>query len=405
MNKYACWLNSIEGIGRRTIKTLLECGKIHSSQELYELSEVELKKFCCEFFHGKAQLAVAERILRAQKTTPEQIADQLLQKDIHFVSMEDPAYPSRLHDIPDKPYALYYKGRLPENDHPSVAIVGTRDCSMYGQEEAAYFARKLAMRSVRIISGMARGIDGIAGMAAAKTLMDRNGRMSSEESAAVASSYAVLGCGVDICYPKQNRELYEILCERGGVISESVPGTEPKAGLFPQRNRIISGLADSILVIEARERSGTFITVDQALEQGKTVYALPGRVSDPLSAGCNALLRQGAVIATDPEDILEDIYGFPTPRKVSSTEMEDVLAKEEQLFAQRLDGLPDLQRNIARALHRVDAMTVEQIVKKLGDGSSNTPGAVSTSEVLIALVQLQVHGLAKELGAGYYVRG
>ncbi len=407
MNKYACWLNNIPGIGRRTILTLLESGTIHSAEELYELSETTLAKLCGEVFQGKAQTVIVERILRAHMTAPEQIMEKLQEKNIQFVSLEDSVFPRRLREIPDKPYAIYFKGRLPVEQRPSVAIVGTRDCSIYGQEEASYFAKNLAKRGIQIVSGMARGIDGIAGMAAAKAVVERSiniGEKMSDEAVAVPS-YAVLGCGVDICYPKQNRVLYEILCERGGVLSESVPGTEPKAGLFPQRNRIISGLADYILVIEARKRSGTFITVDQALEQGKTVYALPGRVSDPLSVGCNTLLRQGAVIATDPEDIVEDIYGFSPSGKKDNTSVKGSLTMEEEMFEQRLGGLSNLQRDIVRVLHKIDAMTVEQIVEKLESSSSGGIDKVNTSEVLIALVQLQICGLAKELGVGYYTRG
>ena len=164
----------------------------------------------------------------------------------------------------------------------------------YGREQARRFGRRIGARGISVISGMARGIDGIAQKAA----LDAGGR-----------SYAVLGCGVDICYPEENRELYERLQQQGGVLSEYPPGMQPIAKLFPPRNRIISGLSDLVLVIEARKRSGTLITVDMALEQGREVYALPGRVSDSLSDGCNRLIRQGAGPATCPQDILEYFFG------------------------------------------------------------------------------------------------
>ena len=145
-----------------------------------------------------------------------------------------------------------------------------------------------------MVSGMARGIDGIAQKAALE---------------AGGASFAVLGCGVDICYPEENRELYDRLLQEGGILSEYPPGMPPEPKLFPPRNRIISGLSDLVLVIEARKKSGTLITVDMALEQGREVYALPGRVSDKLSDGCNRLIRQGAGVATCPEDILEFFFG------------------------------------------------------------------------------------------------
>lgn len=139
---------------------------------------------------------------------------------------------------------------------------------------------------------MARGIDSISQEAA----LQAGGR-----------TYAVLGCGVDICYPKSSRRLYEQILEQGGILSTFPPGTEPIKRLFPERNRIVSGLADVILVVEARQKSGTFITVDMALEQGREVYAIPGRLTDRLSDGCNLLLQQGALIAVSPKDLLQHL--------------------------------------------------------------------------------------------------
>lgn len=161
---------------------------------------------------------------------------------------------------------------------------------------AKEFGTVLARAGVQVISGMARGIDGIG-----------------QRSALCAGGYSlgVLGCGVDICYPQENRELYEQLLVKGGLCSEYPPGIEPRAALFPPRNRIISGLCDGVLVIEAKERSGTLITVDMALEQGREVYAVPGRATDALSAGCNRLIRQGAQLVMNPEELLEELWaGF-----------------------------------------------------------------------------------------------
>ena len=155
---------------------------------------------------------------------------------------------------------------------------------------AQWFAGELAAAGVQIISGMACGIDGIA----QREALARGGK-----------SFGILGCGTDICYPRENQDLYERLLEEGGIVSEHPEGTAPLARHFPTRNRIISALSDLVLVIEAREKSGTLITVDFALEQGKDVYALPGRINDPLSSGCNRLIHQGAGIALTPSDILE----------------------------------------------------------------------------------------------------
>lgn len=215
---------------------------------------------------------------------------RLKDKGIKMVSYDDQAYPSRLKPIPDKPFLLYYRGGLPAETSPCVAVIGARMCSEYGRRTAGEFAAGLAERGIQVISGMADGIDGIAQRSALE-----NGGMS----------YGILGCGVDICYPLSNRTLYQQLIVHGGVISEFLPGSKPEAGHFPMRNRIISGLADLILVIEAKERSGTRITVNMALEQGKEVYAVPGRITDELSRGCHRMIRDGAGMAVDVDEIAE----------------------------------------------------------------------------------------------------
>ena len=209
---------------------------------------------------------------------------------IRMVERGERDYPARLLEIPDPPERLYVLGRLPEEKVPSVAIIGARECSEYGSYVAARLGECMGRNGIQVISGMARGIDGIGQTAA----LDVGG-----------SSFAVLGSGVDVCYPARNRRLYERLRERGGVLSEYPPGTPALSRNFPPRNRIVSGLADAVVVVEAREKSGTLITVDMALEQGKEVYAVPGRVTDALSSGCNRLVKLGAAMLLDPEELAE----------------------------------------------------------------------------------------------------
>lgn len=204
-------------------------------------------------------------------------------------------YPARLLEIPDPPERLYVLGKLPEEKVPSVAIIGARECSEYGNYVAARLGECMGRNGIQVVSGMARGIDGIGQTAA----LDAGG-----------SSFAVLGSGVDVCYPARNRRLYERLRERGGVLSEYPSGTPALSRNFPPRNRIVSGLADAVVVVEAREKSGTLITVDMALEQGKEVYAVPGRVTDALSSGCNRLVKLGAAVLLDPEELAEELRGI-----------------------------------------------------------------------------------------------
>ena len=243
--------------------------------------------------------------------------EKLQTKGILFYPEYHPHYPVKLRSIPARPFGIFVKGKLPDVRQRSLAIVGARDCSEYGQYVARHFAEKMAQNGVAVISGLARGIDGIAQRAA----MEAGGE-----------SFGVLGCGADICYPKSNEKLYRMCMERGGILSTYLPGTPPTPNLFPPRNRIISGLSDGILIIEAREKSGTIITADLALEQGKDVFVIPGRVTDRLSDGCNSLIRQGASLIQSPEQLLEELnigYG-----KVCVTGYEE----EENPYEQGKEG-------------------------------------------------------------------
>lgn len=213
-------------------------------------------------------------------------------EEIRMLQQGDPEYPQRLRKIPGPPKRLYVLGRVPSERILTVALIGARDCSEYGKYVAAGLGAALGRKGIQVVSGMARGIDGIGQEAA----LDAGG-----------SSFAVLGCGPDICYPAANRRIYEKLKLRGGLLSEYPPGTPPLAGHFPPRNRIVSGLADAVVVVEAREKSGTLITVDMALEQGREVYVVPGRMTDPLSAGCNRLSKLGAGLILREEEFLEEL--------------------------------------------------------------------------------------------------
>ena len=282
-NVYDYWLCSIPGVGNRSIERLLElCG---SAREIYEASEEVLKQVL-----SVSKLTELVNLRISWDLQGEY--DKLKEQGINFLTIEDAAYPKRLLQIPDAPYGIFYKGILPEDDKLSVAIIGARDCSEYGKYVAEELGRFLGQKSVQVISGMARGIDGISQQAA---------------FLAGGSTTAVLGCGVDICYPIQNKNLYQSIPERGCILSSYPPGTQPRPQNFPPRNRIVSGLADVVVVIEARNKSGTLITVDMALEQGKEVYVVPGRITDRLSDGCNRLLKQGAGVLTSPEDFLEEV--------------------------------------------------------------------------------------------------
>lgn len=212
---------------------------------------------------------------------------------VREIHINDKDYPRKLKALYNPPAKLYIYGKLPDfNSTKTIGIIGQRYPSEYGVRVAGILARDLVKNGVNIISGMARGIDYSAGLSAVN-----NG----------GTSIAVLGSGLDVCYPKQNMDLYNKLLERGTIISEYSLGTEPLGAHFPERNRIIAGLADGLLVVEAGSRSGTAITVALGLEMGKQIFAIPGRIYDPGAQGPNELIKLGAIPVTSVCDIMENI--------------------------------------------------------------------------------------------------
>ena len=375
-NPYPCWLYGIEGIGNKTISSLLS--RVSCAEEIYSMTQDELFQCLYEITERKADAAKkAALITKAHRERPEEVVQKLQEKGISFVSTENELFPRRLRDIQDCPYGLYYIGSLPPEEYPSVAIVGARNCSGYGREQARVFAEKLALRGISVVSGMARGVDGIAGRAA---LM------------AGGNSYAVLGCGVDVIYPTENTELYHMLSDKGGLLSESRPGAGPRVQLFPRRNRLISGLSDAVLVIEARRRSGTVITVDAALEQGRDIFALPGRVSDSLSDGCNLLISQGAAIACSPDTVIEHFWGVTD----SGTDFSEQARKARNRRGASLSGLEYV---LFSQLGFGEIMEAEFLLHR---AESIIGKYISVEEFVAAMVSLQVKGFAVEIGAGHY---
>lgn len=377
---YALWLHHIKGIGDKTCIQLIHT--FQSAKAVYEAEEEQLRTVLTE---------KQEKLVREEKSKGmSKLFQKVEEKKISFIPFYHPKYPEKLKEIGDKPFGLYIKGHLPSEKMRSVAIVGARDCTGYGEYVAEHFAKELSQNGIQIISGMARGIDGIAG----KNALQGEG-----------GSFAVLGCGVDICYPSSHKKLYEELCERGGVISSYTPGTQPTAGLFPPRNRIISGLSDVVLVIEARQKSGTLITVDMALEQGREVYVIPGRITDRLSDGCNNLLLQGAGIALTPAQLIRDLsetiwseYQVKIKKNGSvNKEKKDEILKEnvrnENILSEeegQLYNLMDLQ-----------LMTVEQVYGKAMQ--DETLKYIGLPGMIAMLTNLCMKGYLRCEG-GYYKR-
>ena len=307
--KYQYWLSNIPGVGCKTIHRLL--GQAGSAEEIYFLKKEQLEKLAG--LSDRQVLAITER--KMDWDLEEKYA-KLGENGTTFLSYEMDSYPEQLRNIVDAPYSLYVKGKLPDFSKKRVAIVGARMCSDYGKTMAERIAEKLACCGAEVISGMARGIDAYGHIGALK---------------AGGDTFAVLGCGVNVCYPRTNQKLYESILAKGGIISEYPPDTEPIAQLFPARNRIISALSDVVVVVEAKERSGSLITADFALEQGKDIYAVPGRSTDALSQGCNNLIRQGAGILNSVEDFAKDLELCMKVDAVQESFNKLLLEKDESL--------------------------------------------------------------------------
>ena len=308
------WLCSVPGLTYAQRETLLACFK--EPEAVWRAGERELS-----YLEGKG-CGFVSKIKEFQRTSsPEETEHRIRALGIDFTSCSNPRYPKRLVHLPGRPHGLFWKGPVPDEGKRAAAIVGARECTRRGRETAEQLAEGIAGAGGTVISGAAWGIDGAAQFSALR---------------AGGMSVAVLGCGTDVRYPPGNQRLFELLEERGALVSEYPPGTPPRRYHFPARNRIISGLSDVIVVVEARKRSGTLITAGYAAEQGREVYAIPGRPEDPLSAGCNELISQGAAIYLSADSFLETFFPKSTEEK-KSRKAELALAPVEELVYSSLD--------------------------------------------------------------------
>lgn len=386
--KYAYWLDNIPGVGDKTIQYLLSVED--SPERIYkDFTDRSLKaeEHISEKY-GRGKAMIQKIRTHACQWQPEREYESLEQKGIRFFSVKDDEYPWRLKMIPDPPFGLYAKGKLPKDHILSVAVIGARECSEYGRYVGTELGKSLGASGVQVISGMARGIDGISQRAALE---------------AGGTSFGVLGCGVDVCYPAQNRELYEKLPVQGGILSANPPGTLPKASLFPPRNRIVSGLSDVVIVVEARQKSGTLITVDMALEQGREVYVVPGRLTDRLSDGCNKLMKQGAGILLSPEAFLQEMREtfqekMPDAGKKVHTPVE--IESEGTEPEEEKTDKDDIERQWEHEIYKqldLTPLSTEQIRQAVG-------GKLSYMKLRQILMQLCLSGKIKQASPGFYSR-
>ncbi len=359
--EYWFWLCNIKNIYNEQINKLFNV--FSSPEEIYNASSKDL-------IETKLSKTEIENIEKSKKDLSNlKLLEKIKKEGVKFIYPDSKDYPAKLSLIKNMPYSLYVKGNLPDDNLLSVGMVGARACSEYGKSQTIRFAKSLASKKIQIISGLALGIDSIS----AKAALNVGGK-----------TFAVLGSGIDIIYPRENIELYyEIIMNDGGIISEYPLGTIPYPWQFPFRNRLISGLSDKILIMEARKRSGTLVTASYALEQGKDIYCLPGKITDSLSDGCNQLIADGAGILLSPEYLLSDLY-----EKVNSTINTNI----------SLDTCPfDIESDEYKVYELLESSptSTEEIIQK----TSLNPESIST-----ILMDLEISGLIREVSKNFFVK-
>lgn len=357
--KYIMWLSRVEGMTGKKLERVL--ARFDAAEEVFRASGRTLRE-------AGVDDETARRIERDQDDARlASYCRELQNQNIRFMSRFNSDFPSYLNEIPDPPAGLYVMGRLPGKDLIMLGVIGSRRCSEYGLTTAHRISAGVAAHGVVVVSGMARGIDSQAHRGALE---------------AGGLTVAVLGCGVDVCYPSENRALKEKIIENGCVVSEYPPGTRALPAYFPARNRIISGLCRAVVVVEAARRSGTRITVDQALNQGRDVYAVPGNITSKLSEGTNDLIKSGASLIAGYEDVLHNLgVSFDIDKK----------AEAENRKAEKLLPVERLVYNCVGG----EPVNLEEIVRKTG---------LPVQDVSSQLVLLEMEALIRKLPGQRYVR-
>ena len=387
--KYWVWLTTLPGLTNRSKLLLLE--HFPSPEDIYYAQPEDLPPV--------EGLSSSQAALLSDKSTDraEDVLARCAKGDIFLLTMQDALYPDRLRNIYDPPVLLYGRGRMPLFDEEAaVSVVGTRTCTPYGISAAEELGYQLAKEGAVVVSGLAKGIDGASHRGALR---------------AGGFTAAVLGGGVDVVYPAENRRLYEDIAATGVLLSEYPPGTEPVGSHFPVRNRILSGLCLGVVAVECRPHSGTMITVDRALEQNRDLFAVPGNIDAPMSQGPNLLIQQGAKLVTSGRDILEE-YWDRFPAKLSPGEPLSPAAAAARLEtaacpapapAEREEAPAAPGRERIPAAEQRDRFTDDELalIAALGGRRRSADELVEAAQiparrVLSALTMLQVQGAVEE---------
>ncbi len=364
-NAFGLWLAGLHG-GIRDVDKRMLLDVFGSAEGLFYASDRDLQDSNVLSDEKRSFLLRSRNEKTIQKNWT-----RFLESGMHLVTLEESRYPKRLLDIYDAPCGLFYIGEDPaaiSDCVPVVAIVGARTCTGYGRNMGEEIGAALAESGAVVISGMARGID----QSGHRGCLSKGGK-----------TIAVLGSGADVCYPPQSVDLYRQIAKNGSILSEQLPGSAPLKQNFPARNRIISGMADAVLVLEARRKSGSLITSDFAMEQGKDVFALPGRVGDPMSEGTNDLLAQGAHVIRSVSGLIEDLFELTLHQTVR--------------FSGDKAALPMLDDQTEKVYRLLDFYP-KNLDEIMGESEE------SMLEVLRCLMRLCELGLARECFNNQYIR-
>ncbi len=314
---FVMWLTRIDTLGIKKQRLLLN--SFSSAEEIFHAPKKLL-----ETVKGISQLNVTKITEKQHEKYLSLYEKELDDNNTRYISFQNREYPQLLREIPDAPLGLYIIGTMPDSSKTFISLIGSRRCTEYGLSVSHKISKDLASHNIVIVSGMARGIDSMAH----KGALDAGGE-----------TVAVLGCGPDICYPPENRMLREQIIKNGCIISEYPPNTKPLASNFPSRNRIISGLSRGLIVVEAAMKSGTLITVEQALEQGRDVMAVPGSIISRFSQGTNELIKQGAALVSNYEDVINYLGIDSRANNLYNTDSKNLsLTPDENLIFKIIDS-------------------------------------------------------------------
>ena len=357
---YWIYLQRTLGIGSRKVASVIDC---FGSAEQFYRADMGEKKGC-----GLLSKSELERAADMSLKIETGVVEQCDKMGFTVITPESDAYPERLENLINPPAVLYVDGQLPDVDNEvMISIVGTRHASSFGMDITSQLAARLTRAGAIIVSGGAAGIDTASHIGA----LNAGGR-----------TVAVLGCGVDIAYPAENRRLLaDIVASGGAILSEYAPGTPPLPAFFPARNRIISGLSKGVIVVEAAERSGSLITAQLALDEGRDVFAVPGSIYSPTSQGCHRLIQQGAKLVTSVRDVLEEYGREPMPRAPRKRKDADLSGEERALY---------------QVLSYEHPLSIDEIIASLKDGD---PARLS-----FLLLGLELKGLVIENESHGYLR-